>query len=161
MAKARSFGIAASMASRLDASTVVISAFDSRFLRAVASVLLSTAARCEGFRLSPSLLERNGGVSVMSRAGRRREYAAARVVGPAANPKLPVRARRRLLKRHKLGAPHDPAFRGHGYLVSRLAVIVAATPLADRISIAAAIDPRIMSMRLRRLGDHPNERDPE
>jgi hypothetical protein len=106
-------------------------------------------------------VEWNGGVSVMSRAGWWREYATARVVGPAANPDLPVRARRRLLKRNKFGAAHDPAFRGHGYLVGRLAVIVAATPLAGWISITATIDPRIMSKRLRSLRNHPNERDPK
>jgi hypothetical protein len=38
---ARSFGIAASIASRLDASTIMIFAFDSRFLRDAATVLLS------------------------------------------------------------------------------------------------------------------------
>ena len=97
----------------------------------------------------------------MSRAGRRREYATARVVGPAANPNLPVWARRRLLKRNKLGATHDPALPGHGDLVSRLTVIVAAAPLTGRISVAAAIDPRIMSKRLRSLRNHPSERDPK
>jgi len=97
----------------------------------------------------------------MSRAGRRREYATAGVVGPAANPNLPVWAWRRLLERDKLVAAHEPAFRGHGYLVGRLAVIVAAAPLASWISIAAAIDPRIMSERPRSLRKHPNERDPK
>jgi hypothetical protein len=97
----------------------------------------------------------------MSRAGRRREYATARVVGPAANPNLPVWARRRLLKRNKLGAAHDPALPGHGDLVSRLTVIVAAAPLTGRISVTAAIDPRIMSKRLRSLRNHPSERDPK
>jgi hypothetical protein len=34
-------------------------------------------------------------------------------------------------------------------------------PDAARISVAAAIDPRIMSKRLRSLRNHPNERDPK
>src|SRR5262245_6285509 len=34
-------------------------------------------------------------------------------------------------------------------------------PLTGRISVAAAIDPRIMSKRLRSLRNHPNERDPK
>jgi hypothetical protein len=34
-------------------------------------------------------------------------------------------------------------------------------PLTGRISVAAAIDPRIMSKRMRSLRNHPNERDPK
>src|SRR5512133_2940107 len=34
-------------------------------------------------------------------------------------------------------------------------------PDAARISVAAAIDPRVMSKRLRSLRNHPNERDPK
>jgi hypothetical protein len=97
----------------------------------------------------------------MSRAGRRREYATARAVGPAANPNFPVWARRRLLKRNKLGAAHDPTLPGDRDLVSPLTIIVAAAPLPGRISVATAIDPRIMSKRLRSLRNHPNERDPK
>ena len=84
----------------------------------VATVLLSTTAPFGGLWALIRLLERNGGMRVMSRAGRWREYATARVVGPAANPNLPVRARRRLLKRNKLGVANDPALPGHGDLVS-------------------------------------------
>src|SRR5713101_3181370 len=73
-----------------------------------------------------------------SRTGRRTEHAAARVVGPSANPYLSVRARCRLFERNEFRAADDPAFAGHGDLVGRLAVVVAATPLARRISVAAA-----------------------
>jgi hypothetical protein len=97
----------------------------------------------------------------MSRAGWWREYATARVVGPATDPNLPVRARRRLLKRNKLGAAHDPTVPGDRDLVSPLTIIVAAAPLPGRILVATAIDPRIMSKRLRSLRNHPNERDPK
>src|SRR5438093_1216017 len=101
------------------------------------------------FHWSPAV-----GRRVTSRAGRRREHATARLVGPAANPDLAVRARGRLLERNKLGAADDPAFPGHGDLVSRLTVIVAAAPLAGRISKTAATDPGIMGKRRRNLRDH-------
>jgi hypothetical protein len=112
------------------------------------------------FRLGILARRRNHTVS-MSRAGWWREHATARVVGPATDPNLPVRTRRRLLKRNKLGAAHDPALPGDRDLVSPLTIIVAAAPLPSRISVATAIDPRIMSKRLRSLRYHPNERDPK
>src|SRR5262245_32094868 len=100
-------------------------------------------------------------VGVMSRAGRRCEYATARVVGPAANPDLPVRARRRFLKRNKHGIADYPTLSSHSNLVVRLAVIVAAAALAGRISITATTDPGNMGKRLRGLGDDANENDPQ
>ena len=142
-------------------SLIMTSAPDSTPLRNFAAVLPSTTAPLKGLRLWLDLLERNGGVRVMSRAGRRREYATARVVGPAANPDFPVRARRRLLERNKFGAADDPTLPSHCNLVVRLAVIVATTPFAGRISIAATTDPGIMGKRLRGLGDYPNENDPQ
>src|SRR5262245_17826398 len=50
---------------------------------------------------------------------------------------------------HTSGAPRETSLIKHG------------APLAGRISVAAAIDPRIMSKRLRSLRNHPNERDPK
>jgi len=141
-------------------SLIMTPAPDSTPLRNFAAALPSTTAPLKGLRLWLDLRKRAVAFGVMSRAGRRREYATARVIRPAANPDLPVRARRRLLKRNKLGAADDPALSSHGNLVVRLAVIVATTPFAGRISIAAATDPGIMGKRLRGLGDHPNENDP-
>src|SRR4029077_5085760 len=89
------------------------------------------------------------------------EHATTRAVGSAANPHLSVRARRCLFEWHKFRVAHDPTLAGHGDPVRRFAVVIAATPLADRISICAATDPGIVSRpgRYRRQG--PNEREPE
>src|SRR5262245_37338100 len=79
-----------------------------------------------------------------SRARRRPEYAAARVVGSAADPDLAVRARRRLLVRDEFGAADDPAIAGHGDPVGSIAVVVVAAQFAGRIANPAAIDPGVM-----------------
>jgi hypothetical protein len=89
------------------------------------------------------------------------EHAPARAVGPAANPHFSVWARRRLFERHKFRATDDPALAGHGDPVGRVAVVVAATPLARRISIGPAIDPGVVSRPRRRGRQRPSEREPE
>ena len=96
-----------------------------------------------------------------SRTRRRSEHAPACAVGPAANPHLSVRAGRGLLERHKFRVAHDPTLAGHGNPVGRFAVVIAATPLAGRISICAAIDPGIVSRPGRYRCQGPNEREPE
>src|SRR5262245_3168902 len=96
-----------------------------------------------------------------SRAGRRPEHAAAGVVRPSTNPYLSVWARCRLFERNEFRVADHPAFAGHGDLVGGLAVVVATTPFAGRVSVAATIDPGIMSNRQRHLRHHPDERDPE
>src|SRR5262245_5258169 len=97
-----------------------------------------------------------------SRARRRAEHAAARMVGSAADPDLAVRARRRLLVWDELAAADDPTLAGHRDLVGRLAVVVAAAPFAGRIAKAAAVDPGVMRRGQRCLrARRQDERNPE
>src|SRR5262245_10738078 len=97
-----------------------------------------------------------------SRARRRAEHAAARMVGSAADPDLAVRARRRLLVWDELAAADDPTLAGHRDLVGRLAVVVAAAPLAGRIAKAAAVDLGVMRRGQRCLrARRQDERNPE
>src|SRR5438270_6339472 len=79
-----------------------------------------------------------------SRIGRRSEYAPARLVGTPADPKLAVRTGRGLVERHEFTPVDDPSQTGAGDLFRRLTIVVAATPLPRRITIAALVDPGIV-----------------
>ena len=76
-----------------------------------------------------------------SRARRRAEHAAARVVGSAADPHLAVRARRRPPRTGRIRCRRRPSLCRSRRPVGGFAVVVAAAPFAGRIAKAAAIDP--------------------
>jgi hypothetical protein len=83
------------------------------------------------------------------------------MIGPAADPNLTVRAWRRLFERNEFLPTDHPTLTGNCDLARRLAVVFPATPLACRISVAAAIDPRFVGDSQRRGRDAPNEHDSE
>src|SRR3954451_11480003 len=72
------------------------------------------------------------------------------MTGPAADPDLSVRTWRGLVVRDEFLAADELTPPGNRDLTGRFAIVVPATPLARRISVAAGIDPGFVGARRRR-----------